>query len=111
MSSRWMPLFQVLLLVAVFVIWDILTRTGILAPFFFGEPLVVLEKIWDWFTGGKIYKHLWVTLVETILAFILGTGAGLVVGLWLALSKNASDLLDPYIKAFNSMPRVILAPN
>ena len=110
MSSRWMPLFQVLLLVAMFVLWDVLTRTEILPPFFFGEPLLVLERIWDWFVGGKIYKHLWVTLLETILAFVLGTGAGLVVGLWLALSYTASNLLDPYIKAFNSMPRVILAP-
>ena len=60
--------------------------------------------------GGTIYKHLAVTLIETILAFVLGTIAGLVVGLWLALSRTASLLLDPYIKAFNSMPRVILAP-
>ncbi len=110
MSSRWMPLYQVLLLVALFVLWDVLTRSEILPPFFFGEPLVVLERIWEWFSGGRIYKHLWVTLLETVLAFVIGTGAGLVVGLWLALSKTASDLLDPYIKAFNSMPRVILAP-
>jgi NitT/TauT family transport system permease protein len=110
MRSRWMPLYQVLLLVAMFGLWDVLTRTGILPPFFFGEPLVVLERVWDWFSGGKIYKHLWVTLLETVLAFVIGTGAGLVVGLWLALSRNASDLLDPYVKAFNSMPRVILAP-
>jgi len=101
---------QILLLLALFVIWHILTRTEILPPFFFGEPLIVLERIWDWFSGGRIYKHLAVTLIETLLAFVIGTAAGLVVGLWLALSKTASDLLDPYIKAFNSMPRVILAP-
>jgi NitT/TauT family transport system permease protein len=45
-----------------------------------------------------------------VLAFVVGTLLGLVVGLWLALSPLASALLDPYIKAFNSMPRVILAP-
>ena len=107
---RWISVFQILLLLALFVIWHILTRTEILPPFFFGEPLIVLERIWDWFSGGRIYKHLAVTLIETLLAFVIGTVAGLVVGLWLALSKTASDLLDPYIKAFNSMPRVILAP-
>jgi len=110
MSDRRIVLYQVLLLVALFVIWDVLTRTEILPPFFFGEPLVVLQRVWEWFSGGTIYKHLGVTLIETILAFVLGTVAGLVVGLWLALSKTASALLDPYIKAFNSMPRVILAP-
>jgi len=110
MLSRRIAVYQVLLLVALFVIWDLLTRTEVLPPFFFGEPLVVLERIWEWFSGGTIYKHLAVTLIETILAFVLGTAAGLVVGLWLALSATASLLLDPYIKAFNSMPRVILAP-
>jgi NitT/TauT family transport system permease protein len=110
MGLRWMPVLQVLLLVVLFVIWHVLTRTEILPPFFFGEPLLVLERIWDWFSGGRIYTHLAVTLIETILAFVIGTLAGLVVGLWLALSNTASLLLDPYIKAFNSMPRVILAP-
>jgi NitT/TauT family transport system permease protein len=110
MGFRWIWVFQSLLLLALFAIWHILTRSEILPPFFFGEPLVVLEVIWEWFSGGRIYKHLAVTLIETILAFVIGTVAGLVVGLWLALSKTASLLLDPYIKAFNSMPRVILAP-
>lgn len=110
MLRRRIAVFQVLLLVTLFVAWDLLTRTEILPPFFFGEPLVVLQRVWEWFSGGTIYKHLAVTLVETLLAFVIGTVAGLVFGLWLALSKTASILLDPYIKAFNSMPRVILAP-
>jgi NitT/TauT family transport system permease protein len=101
---------QALLLLAVFVLWHVLTATNVLPPFFFGRPLAVLEKAWEWFASGKIYAHLWVTLVETVLAFVVGTLLGLVVGLWLALSPLASALLDPYIKAFNSMPRVILAP-
>ncbi len=110
MRFRWISVLQVLLLLALFGIWHVLTRTEILPPFFFGEPLVVLERIWEWFSGGRIYRHLAVTLIETLLAFVIGTVAGLLVGLWLALSKTASQLLDPYIKAFNSMPRVILAP-
>ncbi|HZN26877.1 MAG TPA: ABC transporter permease, partial [Burkholderiales bacterium] len=103
-------MYQALLLLAVFLAWHVLTETGILPPFFFGKPLVVLEKIWEWFASGKIYSHLWITLVETALAFAVGTILGLAIGLWLALSPMASALLDPYIKALNSMPRVILAP-
>ena len=50
------------------------------------------------------------TLIETALAFAIGTAMGLACGLWLALSPFAAAILDPYIKAANSMPRVILAP-
>jgi NitT/TauT family transport system permease protein len=81
------------------------------AAFFFGEPLKVAGRIWRWFvTEGDIYSHLGVTLIETVLAFGIGAAAGLGGGLWLALQPMASALLEPYIKAFNSMPRIILAP-
>ena len=109
-ASRWLPLWQALLLLGLFLLWHVLTRTEVLPPFFFGEPWVVLERIWNWFASGKIWPHLGVTVLETILAFVIGTVLGLAFGLWLALSATASALLDPYIKAFNSMPRVILAP-
>lgn len=98
------------LLAALFLLWYGLTETEILAPFFFGNPLVVLQRIGDWFVSGKIFPHLGVTLLETLLAFAIGTLLGLAVGLWLALSPLAARLLDPYLKAFNAMPRVILAP-
>jgi NitT/TauT family transport system permease protein len=59
---------------------------------------------------ADIYVHLGVTLLETVLAFAIGTVLGLAFGLWLALAPTASAILDPYIKGLNSMPRVILAP-
>ena len=102
--------FRLLLLVAFFALWHLLTATGVLPRFFFGTPLVVLENTARWFISGKIYAHLGVTLIETLLAFAAGTILGLIVGLWLALAPTASSLLEPYIKGANAMPRVILAP-
>jgi len=102
--------WQLLLLVAILLIWHLATRTEQVA-FFFGEPQMVAKRIWTWFVVERdIYIHLGVTLLETVLAFGIGTVAGLGVGLWLALSPFTSAVLDPYVKAANSMPRVILAP-
>src|SRR5881275_974942 len=101
---------RVLLLAGFFLVWHVLTQTGVLPRFFFGTPVTVLGNAARWFTSGKIYRHLGITLIETVLAFGLGTALGLVVGLWLALAPTASALLEPYIKAANAMPRVILAP-
>jgi NitT/TauT family transport system permease protein len=105
-----LALYQALLLGAIIGAWYVLTETGVLAPFFFGRPVKVLLVIWEWFVSGKIYPHLAITLLETILAFAVGSLLGLAIGLWLALSPLASMLADPYIKAMNAMPRVILAP-
>jgi NitT/TauT family transport system permease protein len=119
-SSTRLRLWQVLLLVGFLAFWYVATSPTLLPPiyfddpnkaaFFFGEPVKVFQRIWDWFATGTIYSHLWVTLLETVLAFVIGTVLGLGVGLWLALSPTASALFDPYIKALNAMPRVILAP-
>src|ERR1700730_14494848 len=113
-------LYHALLLGGVFVFWYVMTEPGLVPPFyfddptrakfFFGQPIQVLKRIWEWFAGGGIYMHLGVTLIETILALAIGTLLGLLFGWWLALSPNASTLADPYIKAMNAMPRVILAP-
>ena len=113
-------IYQVLVLALFFVLWHVLTSPTLLPPiyfseashaaFFFGEPMQVLGRLWRWFATGEIYEHLWVTLVETMLSFFIGTVFGVAFGLWLALSPTASAILDPYIKAINAMPRVILAP-
>ena len=118
---RYVRLWQVGLLVALLGFWHVMTVPGLIPPmmfdndrqaaFFFGEPLVVASRIWNWFVvEADIYRHLWVTLVETLLAFGIGAALGLGGGLWLALAPLASAILDPYIKAANSMPRIILAP-
>ena len=128
-NARNLRFWQLMVLVVLFGAWHLLSRDPQLA-FFFGEPIKVLVRVWQWFTVGsgslevgfgdhilftltfpaEIYSHLLVTLTETLLAFVIGTALGLGVGLWLALSPLASAILDPYIKAANSMPRVILAP-
>ena len=121
MMKNPLRLYQAALLVALFAFWHVMTTPGLVPPFlfendrqaafFFGEPLKVAQRIWAWFvTDADIYRHLGITLVETLLAFVVGSLLGLAFGLWLALSPMASAVLEPYIKAMNSMPRIILAP-
>ena len=113
--------WQIGLLAMIFVFWHVMTKPGLMpalvfdndaqAAFFFGEPLEIFARIWEWFvTNADIYVHLWTTLVETVLAFLIGTVTGGAVGMWLALSPFAAAVADPFIKGLNSMPRVILAP-
>ena len=120
-QPRHLWVWQLALLLALFAFWHLMTTPGLLplfmfdndrqAAFFFGEPVKVLGRVWAWFVvTGDIYRHLAVTLIETLLAFGIGSVLGLLAGLWLALSPLASAILEPYVKALNAMPRIILAP-
>lgn len=118
-------LWQLGVLFAVLGLWQWVSRDAQMA-FFLGEPLQVAGRVWSWFMpwgiganvffpdglsgNADIYRHLGTTLLETFLAFGIGTALGLGFGLWLALAPTASAIMDPYIKAANAMPRVILAP-
>jgi len=120
-NPRNLRIWQIGILAAVLGFWWLMTTPGIVPPllfdndrqaaFFFGEPVKVAQRIWTWFvTDADIYRHLAVTLIETLLAFATGTILGVGTGLWLGLSPRTRAVLDPFIKAANAMPRVILAP-
>jgi NitT/TauT family transport system permease protein len=124
-SAKTLRYWQIGLFVVFMLAWQLVSLNQQYA-FFLGEPVKVAGRIWSWFLPvaldanvlfpdglpgrADIYVHLGVTLLETGLAFVIGTVLGLVFGLWLALAPTASAIMDPYIKAANSMPRVILAP-
>ncbi|NBQ81630.1 MAG: ABC transporter permease [Betaproteobacteria bacterium] len=83
-------------LLAVLLIWHVFARDPQVA-FFIGEPLKVAGQVISWFvTEADIYPHLAVTLLETVMAFAIGTVFGLLMGLWLALSPIAAAILDPW---------------
>jgi NitT/TauT family transport system permease protein len=124
-SDKNLRAWQVGILLAFLGLWQLASRDPQLA-FLLGEPVKVAGRVWSWFMpfglapsvffsdglpgNADIYLHLGTTLLETVLAFGLGTALGLACGLWLALAPMASAIMDPYIKAANTMPRVILAP-
>jgi len=106
---------QVLVGVIAVALWQVLTTVPIfgvvvLPPFFFSRPADVVTRIVEWFAAGTIWRHLWVTLVEATLAFLLGSIGGVLVGFWFARQPLIAAVFDPYVKMINALPRVVLAP-
>jgi NitT/TauT family transport system permease protein len=101
---------QVLVGVLAIGLWHVLTVTNVLPPFFFSTPGDVFSRVVKWFREGTIWRHLWITLVESVLAFVIGSAAGVLVGFWFARKPFLAAVLDPYVKMINALPRVVLAP-
>jgi NitT/TauT family transport system permease protein len=102
------------MLVAVVLLgsWEILSRTRIIDPFFFGRPSEIGRKIWTWQTvgtpDGPLWHQVWITVEEALIGFGIGVGAGVICGLALGRVRLLAEVLGPYIKAANSIPRVVL---
>ena len=115
MSRIKLLLLQILVAVVAVALWGLLTSVPIfgvtlLPPFFFSTPLDVAQRIVKWFVAGVIWKHLWITLLEAMLAFAIGAVGGILVGFWFGAKPRIAALFDPYVKMANALPRVVLAP-
>ena len=106
---------QLLVGVLAIGLWQIGTTVPIggsylLPPFFFSTPGDVASRVIKWFVEGTVWRHLWITLYEAMMAFIIGSAAGVAIGFWFARQPVVAAVLDPYVKMFNALPRVVLAP-
>lgn len=115
MSRAKLLALQFLVAVTALAIWQVFSTVPIagkmlLPPFFFSTPVDVAKQVVAWFASGVIWKHLWITLWESLLAFAIGSVAGVLVGFWFARQPRVAAVFDPYVKMVNALPRVVLAP-
>jgi NitT/TauT family transport system permease protein len=106
---------QILIGLLGLVLWHVLSTIPVgskplLDPFFFSTPLDVLARTYKDLGTVTLWRHLGITLLETVLAFFIGAGAGLAIGFWFARRTLLAAVFDPYVKAANALPRVVLAP-
>jgi NitT/TauT family transport system permease protein len=101
---------QLALGVGLLSLWQLGAATRVLDPFFFSRPTDIAARIVTWIANGSLWRHLFVTLEESVLGLALGAAIGITLGFALARSPFAARVLDPYIKMLNAVPRVVLAP-
>jgi len=116
LKNRWLLFgLRVGVGLAFLLVWHVLTAVPIggrklLDPFFFSTPIDVLARTFKDVVSGSLWRHLGITLIETVLAFTTGAFAGILLGFIFARGELLAAVFDPYIKAANALPRVVLAP-
>ncbi|MFE7235086.1 ABC transporter permease [Streptomyces sp. NPDC002405] len=105
---------RVLVLVAVLGLWEALSRAAVIDPFNFSMPSKIWDQIWTWITHGtaqgSLGEQIWYTLYEALIGWVFGVVAGVILGIALGRIPFLADVLGPYIKVLNSLPRIVLAP-
>lgn len=79
-------------------------------PFFFGTPVAIFKQILSELVNAGFYHDLAVTAIEMAAGFAIGAGAGIALGVLLARWDYVAKVVDPFLLALNSIPRIALAP-
>ena len=92
--------------------WELFADKHVIDPFFYGQPSGIYRQIKDWVEHGtafgSLWLQIWVTLKEALLGFVYGVAGGVLFGVALGQVRFLADVVGPYIKVINALPRIVL---
>ena len=109
-NRRFVTAMRIVIFVAFFVLWELSTRWGLIDAFIFSSPSRILETLAGMLADNSFSPHLRITLLETVLSFLLVIGCTLLITILLWLNRPLSKILEPYLVVLNSLPKSALAP-
>ena len=109
-NNFWIRFFQIFILVFFIILWQLLADLKLINTFISSSPKLVLNTIISLYYDGNLFKHIWITVYETIISFSLGTIIGTIIATILWWNKFIAKVLDPYLTILNSLPKVALGP-
>ena len=102
--SRW------LILVVLIGLWELCAGIKLIDPFITSSPSRVLKTIGDLYSNGTLFRHVGITLMETLAGFAIAVILGYAIAVLLWLSDSARKIIEPYIVVLNSLPKIALGP-
>lgn len=99
-----------LILVGFVALWELFVDRGILSEFLISKPSKIFELFLVYCRSGELFKHVGISVYETILGLVIGTVAGLIIAIILYLLPKVYKVLDPFLVVINALPKTALAP-
>lgn len=101
---------QILILALFIFIWEYLANKEIINSFIYSSPSRIVKTIVEIYRGNNLLNHIWVTIYETVISFLLATILGTLIAILLWYSRFLYKVFDPYLTILNSLPKVALGP-
>ena len=101
---------QVFILVFFIWLWQWLSDNGCINTFITSSPKRVFYTLISLYKENNLWRHIFITLYETIISFLLATFLGIFIAIILWYQPFLSNVMDPYLTVFNSLPKVALGP-
>lgn len=101
---------RILVVVAFFGLWQLLSATGVFSSFIISAPVDIVGQILSWVRDGSIWQASWHTLTTFLEGYVTGVIVGVVIGVAMGASENVRLYLNPFILFLNSIPKLVLVP-
>ena len=98
---------QISILIILFFAWEILANKGLINSFIMSQPSKIIKTFIN-LSSNDLFTHIWVTVKETLIGFLLGTAMGIAIAIVLWWSNFLSKVSEPYLVVLNSLPKVAL---
>ena len=73
--------WQLFIIITFFLIWEILVNTGVLSAFIYSSPSRIIKTILDLIKDHNFFIHIYITLKEVLISFIIGTSLGFIIAI------------------------------
>lgn len=100
----------IILILLFFLIWELLAQAGKISALVFPAPSKIIKTFVELLISGELLSHFTISLTRVLSGFLVGGGAGLVLGLILGWSSRLRKILDPIVAALHPVPKVSLLP-
>lgn len=108
-SSLWIWGQRGLFLAAILLLWQFISGT-LIDEYWISKPSLIFAQLYEWILTGDVFYHSWITVQEAVIGFAIGAVSGGAFGLVLGQGERVANILEPFIMAIYSLPKVALAP-
>lgn len=103
-------IMQILVFVLIMGLWQLLADFKVIDPFFFSSPSRIVNTLVDLIKTGNLFNHIWVSLYETLIGFIIAMVIGILISILLWWNEKVRKIFEPYLVILNSLPKIALGP-
>ena len=109
-TNRFVTIWRLLIIVIILVLWEVLARFHIINTFLASSPSDVFNTFIKLLNDGSLFRHIFVTLLEVLISFVISSILGIIIATLLWNSRTLARIVDPYLTILNSLPKVALGP-
>ncbi len=101
---------QIIILLLFFGLWEILSCFELIDSFLFSRPTKVIKLLGNYVVNKTIFKHIGISVLETILGLAIGTISGIIIAIILWWNRYLAKIFEPFLIVLNALPKTALAP-